>query len=96
MENNNKRGGQVAAPLYYFYCSCKGCDGALPIVVTFCATCANICCPHLMHEFRCFECWDSGNSCWPIWSVSMLKGPLVDETKIVLAAEVPVWMTDID
>jgi len=49
-----------------------------------------------MHEFRCFECWDSDNAHWPSWSVSMLEGPLVDDVKVVLAAEVPIWMDDLD
>jgi hypothetical protein len=87
---------QAAAPLFYFYCVCEKCEEALPIVLTFCATCANICCPDLMHEFRCFECWDSTHSYWPNWSIQMLEGPLVDSVKVVLAAEIPIEAGDFD
>ncbi len=91
MERNDRRQGQAGAPLVYFYCVCDACEDRTPIVITFCATCANMCCADLMHEFRCFECWDSTHPYWPDWCIKLLQGPLVDSVKVVLAAEVPIW-----
>ena len=90
VKRKDRHRGQAAAPFFYFYCICEDCEGSLPAVVTFCATCSNICCPHLMHEFRCFECWDSTHPYWPDWCIKMLQGPLVDSAKVVLACEVPI------
>lgn len=57
----------------YSYFACKACQSEHSFVVTFCSSCSNICCIHLMHEFECLMCFGVIDQRWPEWSYQFAR-----------------------